>query len=336
MRRALQGVLVVVMLAVAGGPVSAAPAGGDFYQSMLRRGIADYSAGRIEPAARELRVAAFGLVDAIDRYQMAHVYLALASERLGNEADTRYSALRILTAERIERRYASLDLPENVRKAFETAAAKVLTAEQLATLRAPVPPAQLAANSAEASSATPAPQPRAAQPAPSRATTPAPKTRAPKTPAPQPRQQPAVAQTPAPLPPRSADPETPVVKRTATVAEITTAVANADRSLTAGRLAEARAGYASALDRAPADHDLILRIAEGLYRSRDFAGVVRAFQRLGPLRRGEDPYRYYLAVGLFETGQYSAAKRELKAALPYIEETPDVVRYRAKIESAAD
>lgn len=327
----------VVVFAFAGSSAFAAAAGGDFYQNMLRRGVADYSAGRVDAAARELRIAAFGLVDTIDRFQTAHVYLALASNRLGNEADARYSALRILAAERIQRRYASLDLPQDVRASFEAVAAKVLTPEQLATLRTAVPPAQLNAQMADATSSNPpAPQPRVPAPAPA----PQPKrtgkqTPPPRTPAPQPRVQPPAA-TPTPLPPRSTPTETPAAQLTATVAETSAAIAAADRALMAGRLAEARSGYAAALDRAPDDHGLLIRLAEGLYRSRDFRGVVRAFNRLGPLRRGEDPYRYYLAVALYETRDYSGAKRELRAALPYIEETPDVVQYRTRIESATD
>lgn len=364
MRRELQGVTAVVMFAFAGGNAFAAPAGGDFYQNMLRRGVASYSAGRPDAAARELRIAAFGLVDTIDRFQTAHVYLALASDRLGNQPDARYSALRILTAERIERHYAALDLPQAVRAAFEVVAAKVLTPDQLATLRAPVPPAQITANDpAATATANPAPVPQPRRPAPNpqprtpapvpqpstRPATPVPQTPAPRTqaPAPQPApvtpapvQQPRVqpptpAPKPAPLPPRTATVETPAV-RIATITETNAAIASADRSLMAGKLSEARVAYVTALDHAPSDHDLLIRLAEGLYRSRDFHGVLRAFNRLGALRRGEDPYRYYLAVALYETGNYSGAKRELKSALPFIEETPDVVRYRAKIESAID
>jgi hypothetical protein len=77
-----------------------------------------------------------------------------------------------------------------------------------------------------------------------------------------------------------------------------------------------------------------MRAAEGLYRARDFAGVVRAFDRAGALRKGEEPYRFYLAVAYYETGRFAAAKKELDATLPYIEVTADVARYRDKIAAA--
>jgi tetratricopeptide (TPR) repeat protein len=79
---------------------------------------------------------------------------------------------------------------------------------------------------------------------------------------------------------------------------------------------------------------MLIRAAEGLYRARDFDGALTAFSKVGALRRGEEPYHYYLAVALYETGQYARAKAEMDAAAPFIEITPDVARYRSKIESA--
>ncbi len=98
----------------------------------------------------------------------------------------------------------------------------------------------------------------------------------------------------------------------------------------AGDLATARAIYNSQLDTPQLPHGDLLKVGEGLYRSRDFRGAVRAFVRAGTLAKGEEPYRYYLAVSLYESGQYAAAKRELA------EKTPDVERYRVKIEGAID
>jgi len=52
--------------------------------------------------------------------------------------------------------------------------------------------------------------------------------------------------------------------------------------------------------------------------------------------RGEEPYRYYLAVACYETGQYGAAKRELASVLPFIEVTPDVALYQSRIAAAIE
>jgi tetratricopeptide (TPR) repeat protein len=129
---------------------------------------------------------------------------------------------------------------------------------------------------------------------------------------------------------------TPATTRpTYTASEAATRFANAERALTTSNLAEARRIYRELLASAnAADHATAVRIAEGFYRARDFAGALASFERAGTLRRGEEPYRYYVAVALYETGQYERARRELAAALPYIEVTADVERYRLKIQSA--
>ena len=77
-------------------------------------------------------------------------------------------------------------------------------------------------------------------------------------------------------------------------------------------------------------------MAEGLYRSRDFPGAIRAFERAGAIGAGEEQYHYYYAVALYENGLYAPAKRELRAALPYIEIRPDVARYQTKIDGAIE
>lgn len=116
--------------------------------------------------------------------------------------------------------------------------------------------------------------------------------------------------------------------------EITTRLAAADRALNTANLVEARRLYRELLAAPGLDHDSLIRVAEGLYRARDFALALNAFSRIDMLRRGEEPYRYYIAVAAYETGDYVRAKRELAAALPYIEITPDVALYRGRIEGA--
>ena len=58
--------------------------------------------------------------------------------------------------------------------------------------------------------------------------------------------------------------------------------------------------------------------------------------RAGTIGAGEEQYHYYYAVALYENGRYTESKRELMAALPFIEVTPDVERYRVKIEGAIE
>jgi hypothetical protein len=95
---------------------------------------------------------------------------------------------------------------------------------------------------------------------------------------------------------------------------------------------QARRVYLALLNQASVSRHTIAEAARGLYRIGAFADAVEAFRNLGTFNRGEEDLRYYNAVSLFETGHYSDAKQELACALPYIEVTSDVARYRDKIQ----
>lgn len=366
----------------------------EFYASLLRRGIAAYDANRYEDAARSLRLAAFGFVEIVDQYQLAHVYLALTHERLGAEDRARDSARRIVAAQRIDSRFMALALPQPVRNAFDALAARVLTAPELQLLRRPstnttptgttastttAPPVATTtqpprANPTQQPGTTPATtqpstttvptttttrpatttppattpsttttqppatttRPVTTTPPPATTTQPRPSTTQPPATTTQPR--PSTTQPPATTTQPQTQPATPPrtttpAPRTLTAGEVASRLIAAERALTTSNLDEARRIYRELLN-ASLERSSIVRVAEGLYRARDFSGALSAFQRLGALQRGEEPYRYYVAVALFETGQYERAKRELAAALPFIEITPDVARYRTRIEGA--
>lgn len=81
--------------------------------------------------------------------------------------------------------------------------------------------------------------------------------------------------------------------------------------------------------------EVIAEAAAGLYRTGAFRDAVEAFRRMGAFARGEEDLRYYHAVALYEIGDYEAAKKELACALPFIQITDDVTRYRLKIEQSA-
>ena len=416
--------MLLVLLTLAAPAASAAS---DFYSGLLRRGIMDYGAGRNEQAIKELRIAAFGLLDSVPEFEMAQVHIALASNKLKRETDTRNAIQRILNAERLEKRYSSLDLSGATRVEFEAVAKKLLTTVDFERLHGgsgntgvppevggnqrslndpkdhrdenqpvpqpegpsrptPAPVPVTPAPTTQPARPTPTPTPRPApvtptpqpmtQPAPVPRTTqpqpsaPAPQTSVPRTtpatptptPAPQsitPRPVPAPAPmtaqpqpapqtatprttTPAPQPvPQTPAPRpapatvTPAPAPTSTVSPERRMV-DGDKALARNDLPTARTIYRELLDTGNFDHAGWVRLAEGLYRARSFGDSLRAFERSGGLRKGEEPYHFYMAVALYETGRYDDAKRELATALPYIEVTPDVARYRAKIEGAID
>ena len=335
---------LVVIVLVAG--TSFAAAGNDFYETLYRRGVSDFNEGKYEAARRELRIAAFGLIESVSSYETAHAYLVATARQLKTDGDARISLQRILNAEKIEHRFASLSLPATIRQVIDTAARTLLTKEEAASLHAtagtvqtaaaepaPIVPAPIAP---QASATTPPPQP---DPEPIVVTpVPAPPPPA-RVPAPRPAPPSNAVRTPAPssspdgwkMPPSAAAKPVP-----APVVDFAAQLRAGVAAIARGDLPAARVSYNAALDTPALSHANALRVAEGLYRARDFRGVVAAFGRAGAIGRGEEAYRYYLAVALYESGQYGAAKRELDAVLPFIEVTPDVARYEAKIRAAIE
>jgi Flp pilus assembly protein TadD len=120
--------------------------------------------------------------------------------------------------------------------------------------------------------------------------------------------------------------------RAAAAQEVTPTVRRAEGLAIAGDVEEANAMWARLLNTPNPPRDLIAAVATGFYRTGNYRGALRAFDKLGTFARGEEDLRYYKAVALFETGRYAEAKKELECALPFIEMTDEVNRYRQKIE----
>jgi hypothetical protein len=353
MRKLLQSGVLLLAFAT---PLFAASAS-EFYTTLLRRGVSDVEAGRNADATMSLRLAAFGLVDSIEHYQIAQAYLAVAHDRLGNGAQVRDAATRILAAERIEKKFRSIALPAAIRTAFEGATRKVVSAAEFEALRGgatakasdPVVVDRVEVVTEQKPAATPPPPSRQAPvktptpaptPQPQTPSTQPPSTQAPTTPPQSPQTStstvPAKPVVPKPVPPQPVKSQPPVGKAAPqrSAADAQSMFAAADRALVTGNINEGRRLYREIFAVPGLDHATMVRVAEGLYRSRDFANVLAAFDRAGALRSGEEPYRYYIAVAAFEVGQFDRARRELTAVLPFIELTPDVQRYRAQIEAA--
>lgn len=357
-------VLFGMMFCVAASAEAATPS--DFYLNLLRRGVAAFDAEKYVEATTHLRIAAFGFVDSIEHYQTAQIYLTLAYDRQDNVDKARDAARRVVAAERVERKYATLKIPAGIANSFDAVARKLLTNTELAFIsRAPqttTPPPAAVANGAKPRPAEtqpekkpvvvvekPAEKPPVAKPVETRPAEkpaekpPAEKPTAEKPPVEKPpvEKAPVVAksQTPPPAPAPAPKPQvpTPAPQTPAPSSQdIASRLAAGERALTASELSEARRVYRGLLDTPGISRETLIRIAEGLYRSRDFEGALLAFAKIGTLRHGEEPYHYYVAVAHYETGRYQQAKKELEAALPYIEITPDVARYRAKIEGALE
>jgi len=111
-----------------------------------------------------------------------------------------------------------------------------------------------------------------------------------------------------------------------------TVLRRAEALASSGQVDEANTTYLRLLNAPDVSRDTVAAVATGLYRTGDYRNALRALQKIGTFLRGEEDLRFYKAVALYETGSYSEAKKELACALPYIQMTDDVSRYRVKIE----
>jgi hypothetical protein len=111
-----------------------------------------------------------------------------------------------------------------------------------------------------------------------------------------------------------------------------TILRRAEALASSGQIDEAKTTYLRLLSAPDASRDTVAAAATGLYRTGDYTDTLRALQKLGTFLRGEEDLRFYKAVALYEMGRYDEAKKELACALPYIQMTDDVSRYRMKIE----
>jgi len=315
-------------------PVAGFAASGDeFYQRLYQRGMAHFATGDYAAAFTELRNAAFGFVEHVEKFETAQCYAIVAAHRLGRDNDARESLMRIVTAEKVQPHFRTVVLPADVRAEVESVATKLLTVEECTLLGIPTS-GQIAKPAVVVP--TPTKRPNVAVTAPrEKQSTEEPVAVPKKTPPPTPEPQPVVPpkqETPEPKP----TPPAPVPAPQPAVKSVEASLAEAQRAIEGGDLGRARSIYNTLAAGSDLSHAASLRVAEGLYRVQDFPGAAKAFRRAGTIGRGEEQYHYYFAIVLYETGHYADAKRELAASLPFITVTADVTRYRAKIEGAIE
>lgn len=139
------------------------------------------------------------------------------------------------------------------------------------------------------------------------------------------------------LPVTPVTPALPTPSRTATLtgSEALTTLRQANDFAASGETAAAHDMYVRVANDRNVAREALAEAAIGLYRIGSFDESVAAFRRMDTFARGEEDLRYYFAVSLYETGAYREAHRELTCALPFIEVTDEVARYRLKIEQSA-
>jgi Flp pilus assembly protein TadD len=315
------GVLFTVLANVAMAAVD------PFYLGLYQRGMTQFEAGDFAGASKELRLAAFGLVESLEQFETAHVYAAIAASKAGRSDEAEVSVRRIVAAERVTRTYAHLALPAPVRAEFETIAKSAVAADAYAFLTspgAPPPPRSTPRVVVQTppTAAAPSNPSVSASASADRITSGTDGKSTPSTP------------STSSVPPPSIPHSTPASANRAPGTGKT--LADADLALATGDLTTARAIYGAQLENSQLSHRDLLRVGEGLCHAGDFSGAVRAFTRAGTLTSGEERSHYYFAVSLYEVKQYRDAKRELQAGLPFVEKTPEVASYQARIERAVE
>lgn len=107
----------------------------------------------------------------------------------------------------------------------------------------------------------------------------------------------------------------------------------AETAASTGRIDEAVRIYTGLANSPSVPREVLAEAAVGLYRTGAFREAAQAFRKFGTFAKGEEDLRYYYAVALYETGSYAGAQKELSCALPFLQVTEDVTRYRSKIEN---
>ncbi|HEX9460571.1 MAG TPA: hypothetical protein VGA84_15585 [Thermoanaerobaculia bacterium] len=142
--------LVALFVVVAAIPAFAQ----SFYDARFQNGVVDFNRASYARAVDELRIAAFGRVDDIPAYETAEIYLTVTNDKLDRVEDARLAALKVAQAEQIKPAYAALQLPADLRTAFERLLPALLSREQLTNIPAF---ARFASQAMSATTGTPTP-----------------------------------------------------------------------------------------------------------------------------------------------------------------------------------
>jgi chemotaxis protein histidine kinase CheA len=301
--------LLPVLLVLLGA--SAAHAAVDpFYQGLLRDGQYAFDRKDFATAARDLRLACFGMLDEPRQLAGCLARLALAQDAGGDVDGLRDTFRRLVEVEDRFKGYSQGELPADLRSALET------------RLAARIPPATLAAAPAFRSS-----QQATAKPS-------------------QPAQKPAAPPSSVPAKPEPAKPEPAKPAPAATVSTVPAApkgLSDADRQKLeqarqllgdqrpAKELRQAFDLARGVADAHPESKEAQLLAAEGAYRISRWKEATTYFQRGGDPGEDQPERLFYMAISLYETGDRAGAATLLKRALPNLKRTTYVDGYAKKI-----
>jgi len=143
----------------------------------------------------------------------------------------------------------------------------------------------------------------------------------------------STAQVTEPAPPpaiQAVEPEQPRSKGSFTSPN-TDVLTESKRLINDGKASQAERMIYSAIKRDPNRRDLRLGFLEASSLASDWRSASAQIPLLEPFRSGEEPYMFYAAVVLFETGKEGPARDYLNRALPRLASSPMVDRYSKRI-----
>ncbi len=276
--------------------LGAATPADDFYLVRLQAGKAEAAAGRPYEAIDDLKIATFGFLDQPVLLVEGLSRLALAQAAAGRGEEAEATLRRMVEIEKAYSGWAQADLEPETRAAVVSLVGKKLGADAAKLLTAPPVPA-----------AVPTAVPKAVS-----------------TPVPNPEPPPAVAVAP-PVP--VVGPPSPPATA-ATLAESKSLVAQ-------GRYVENLRRLVAAVAVNPTDRELKKALLEGAALTKAWGTAVAQLEPLRPFREGEEPWMFYGAVALYESGRAAEARELAEKALPRLARSPFVDYYARRIVETA-
>lgn len=318
---------ILCFATVAPAPAAAAH---PHYERLLLRGTIALEQGAHAEAARDLRLACFGLLDEPRTLAVCLTRLALAQTGSGDEEGFRDTFRRVVEVEERFGAYRQADVEPGARAAFEAEVAARIPVRILETTPAF---ARLAPGGATAGPPSIPEAPRSApdeepqrregapdEPAVSPDELPAPRPAAPV-------QAPDAQPEPAELRPSLSDQDREILTRAYELLEA---------ARTRQDLEEPYRLATEVADANPAVRGPQHLAAVIAYRSAQWREAVRYFRRGGDPGEADPELLFYMAVSLYEAGEPEAAAEALRRSLPRIEHTPFVRSYEAKILGPPD
>jgi hypothetical protein len=304
--------LPLLMLLAAAPAVAAVD---PFYQGLLRDSQLSFDRKDYGTAARQLRLACFGMLDEPKPLADCLARLLLAQDGANDVEGVRDTFRRLTEVEDRFKGYSQGEIAPELRAALEAKLAARIPAATLAAAPAfrPAPAKKPGAPAGPAARPAPAPaSPIAALP--------------PQSSDPTPAGPPAPARTAATPPPAAGKPLTEAERKKLDQARQLLAEQRPSKELRqAFELARAVA------DAHPDSKEAQHLAAEGAYRISRWSDATSYFRRGGDPGDEEPERLFYMAVSLYESGDASSAAAALKRSLPNLKRTPYVESYMHKI-----